>query len=263
MVTSSTGDDQRRPLAARSVLLSLLLGNTPPRAPVARLVRTAALFGIAEGAVRTALSRMVAAGEVAANGDGWYQISSDRLLTRQRRQLASRRAVRQPWTDRSWVQAVVVADGRRPAPARSRLRDELHQARFAELREGVWLRPDNLDDSMPAHGVLQWFRGHPLAHTDPADLATRLWDLDGWARRADRLIEQMERSIGPLAGHDHRSLADGFVTSADVLRHFQADPLLPDELVPAEWPGDELRRAYDRFDETYRACLATYFRADP
>ena len=38
-----------RPLTARSVLLSALLGTTPPRLPVGRLVRAAELFGITIG----------------------------------------------------------------------------------------------------------------------------------------------------------------------------------------------------------------------
>ena len=48
-----------RPLNARSVIASLLLGVHPPRLPGARIVRWCALFGIAEGTARVALSRMV------------------------------------------------------------------------------------------------------------------------------------------------------------------------------------------------------------
>jgi phenylacetic acid degradation operon negative regulatory protein len=55
-------------------------------------------------------------------------------------------------------------------------------------------------------------------------------------------------------------LAPGFVLSASVLRHFQADPLLPDELLPADWPGRSLRREYDAWDVAYRAVLAHHAR---
>ncbi|MGH9083953.1 MAG: PaaX domain-containing protein, C- domain protein, partial [Acidimicrobiales bacterium] len=78
-----------RPLAARSVLASVLLGTDPPWLPTPLLVRTAALFGISEGAVRTALSRMVATGEAAVE-DGGYRLAG-RLVARQARQAASRR----------------------------------------------------------------------------------------------------------------------------------------------------------------------------
>lgn len=254
-----------RPLTARSVLLSLLLGNTPPRAPVAQLVRTAALFGIAEGTARTALSRMAAAGEVTTD-DGWYELASERLLSRQARQLRSRRAETRAWDGASWIQAVVATDGRRPAAERARLRDRLGRARLAELREGIWLRPDNLADTDEvvdaiAGSELTWFVGRPI-DDDPAALAARLWDLDAWARGAGVLIAAMDRLLEPLRADDHRALADGFVTSAAVLRHFQADPLLPDALVPDGWPGRRLRTSYDTYDAAYRACLATYFRTE-
>jgi phenylacetic acid degradation operon negative regulatory protein len=261
---TSPGTSDTRPLTARSVLLSLLLGNTPPRAPVAQLVRTAELFGIAEGTARTALSRMARSGEVTAR-DGWYELTSERLLARHDRQSASRRAHTGAWHDRRWLHAVVAIDGRRPATERARLRDALRAARLAELREGVWMRPDNLGPgtSSGARNVehqLDWFTTEPLG--DPADLAARLWDLDRWTADTHVLIERMHVLDEPLTRHDHRALADGFVTSAAVLRHFQADPLLPGPLLPDHWPGTELRTEYDRYDATYRACLATYFRRD-
>src|SRR5829696_3691172 len=98
------GGDSERRLTARSVLASTLLGTRPPRLPVGRLVRAGALFGIAEGTVRTALSRMAAAGEVDAD-DGWYRLSGA-LLERQRRQDESRAAATVAWDGR-WSLAVV------------------------------------------------------------------------------------------------------------------------------------------------------------
>ena len=95
-----------RPLTARSVIASTLLGTTPPRLPGRLLVRAGALFGLAEGTVRTALSRMVAAGELTAD-DGTYALAGP-LLARQARQDESRRAVvaAETW-DGGWTMAVV------------------------------------------------------------------------------------------------------------------------------------------------------------
>ena len=250
-------------LTARSVLLSVLLGTDPPRLPVRRLVRTTQLFGIAEGTTRTALSRMAAAGEVVAD-DGWYGLGSDRLLARQARQAASRQGDTAPWDGTTWRQAVVVADAPRTADSRAALRAALAGARLAELREGLWLRPDNLGDlpaavpGAPGEG-LRWFRASPDG--DPAALAARLWPLDAWSARADELVERMAGLVGPLEAGEREVLADGFVLSADVLRHVQADPLLPSQLLPPGWPGDGLRRTYDRYDHAYRATLATWLAA--
>jgi len=252
-------------LTARSVLLSVLLGTTPPRLPVRRLVRTTELFGIAEGTTRTALSRMAAAGEVTA-GDGWYELAADRLLARQARQSASRAARTATWEGGRWVEAVVAAEGRRPAAERAALRNALAAARLGELREGVWLRPDNLGSpARLAAGVaagagdgggdgVVWFSVVPDG--DPVTLAARLWPLGSWAEGARRLVARMAELVGPLEAGDRRPLADGFVLSADVLRHVQADPLLPAELLPPGWPGARLRADYDRYDAAYRSVLA-------
>jgi phenylacetic acid degradation operon negative regulatory protein len=254
-------------LTARSVLLSVLLGTDPPRLPVRRLVRTTELFGIAEGTTRTALSRMTAAGEVTADG-GWYELTAGRLLARQARQAASREARTKPWPGGDWAQAVVVASGRRPAAERAALRTALATARLAELREGVWLRPDNLGDlaaevaSGPGVGPddeVRWFRARPDG--DARALAARLWPLDAWSAEARRLVVRMAALTGPLASGDPQPLADGFVLSAAVLRQVQADPLLPAELLPDDWPGATLRADYDRWDAGYRAVLADWLRS--
>jgi phenylacetic acid degradation operon negative regulatory protein len=56
-------------------------------------------------------------------------------------------------------------------------------------------------------------------------------------------------------------LAPGFTLSAAVLRHLQADPLLPPELLTPEWPGDRLRHSYDEWDRRYRETLTSWSRA--
>jgi phenylacetic acid degradation operon negative regulatory protein len=249
----------RKPLTARSVLASVLLGSEPPWLPTALLVRTGELFGLAEGTVRTALSRMVAAGELEVV-DGGHRLTG-RLLARQARQSASRRAEVVDW-DGSWELAVVGAAGARPAGDRAALRAALTTLRLAELREGAWVRPANLDPARSpdatrvASAQVTWWRA---ARPDPAPDPTGLWDLAGWAADADVLLGEMAELLGPLEDGDTGTLAEGFVLSAAVLRHLQADPLLPADLLPRGWPGADLRSTYDRFDDAYRAVLTTWF----
>ncbi|MBW3669742.1 MAG: PaaX domain-containing protein, C- domain protein [Actinobacteria bacterium] len=228
----------RNGFSARSVVASTLLGAKPPVLPVRVLVRSAGLFGIAEGTVRVALSRMVAAGELTQDDDGPYRLTGH-LLERQVRQEAGRRPRLRRWSGR-WTTAVVVATGRAAAD-RAALRSRLARQRMGELREGVWLRPDNL--AVPADDECLWGAWRPDA--DPVALARSLWDVDGWAADADVLRTR-------LAGWTaDAGLAAGFVLSADVLRHFNADPLLPAELLPPSWPGDGLRADYEAFDAEF------------
>jgi len=247
------------PLTARSVLASVLLGTDPPWLPTPLLVRTAALFGITEGTVRTALSRMAAGGEAEAEAGG-YRLSG-RLVERQHRQLASRRAEVQSW-DGTWELATIGTDHARPAAERAALRNALTTLRLVELREGVWGRPANLDaERMPEAASVagRWcIRWRGATPTPPPEVG-RLWDLRTWAAAATGLQREMAHLVAPLEGGDTTALAEGFVISAAVLRRLQADPLLPPELLPRSWPGTALRTDYDHYDRVYRSSLRRWF----
>ncbi|HLH28338.1 MAG TPA: PaaX family transcriptional regulator C-terminal domain-containing protein, partial [Acidimicrobiales bacterium] len=226
----------------------------PPELPVAHLVRLARLFGISENRARVALSRMVAAGEATTDGAGRYRLAG-RLLDRQERQLAGLSGWDGPW-DGGWWFLVVRAVGR-SAEERSGRRARLAGARFAECREGVWARPDNLPVPAAVAGDpdLLVLRAEPSG--DGRRLAADLWDLDGWATKAEELRRRLEAT--PTLGPD--DLAPGFVLSAAVVRHLVGDPLLPADLLPARWPGGSLRRTYDGWDRRYRDVLRAWGRA--
>ncbi|MFE6774832.1 PaaX family transcriptional regulator C-terminal domain-containing protein [Streptomyces sp. NPDC057702] len=231
-----------RPLTARSIVLSTLLGHHPAELPARALVRAGQVFGTAEGTIRVALTRMVAAGDLEPR-ERTYRLT-ERLLARQARQDDSRAPRLRPWTG-DWEIALVTGE-RRPAPERAALRQAMGTLRLAELREGSWLRPANLDRPRPPVAAEQcaWLTGAPEA--DPVALAARLWDLDGWARQARWLLST-------LAETDR--LADRFAVAAAILRHLLTDPVLPDPLLPARWPGEALRDAYAAFEEEFRTTV--------
>ncbi|MEM8902091.1 MAG: PaaX domain-containing protein, C- domain protein [Actinomycetota bacterium] len=250
-------NDIGRSLSTRSVLLSTLLGTDPPRLPVARLVRAGAIFGSSEGAVRTALSRLQASGDVTSD-DGWYELSP-RLADRRRRQEDSR-SLRRRRHDGSW-RLLVVRDGRRDRSARDALRGALGRHRLAELREGVWGRPDNLDgpDPVEAREQCDAFRG--VRPDDPAALARRLWDVPRWSSTAHDLRAQLVPLHDRLVAGDEDALRPGFELSAAVLRHLLADPALPRDLVDDAGAGESLRSHYDEFDAAFRSVLLDWLRS--
>ena len=232
------------PLTARSVALSTLLGYHPPALPVSALVKVGELFGIRDRAIRVALTRMVRDGEVTVD-DGVYRLS-ERLLRRQADQDALTSPPTRRWTG-GWEMAVVTSTNR-PLAERVALRKSMVRYRMGELREGVWMRPDNL--SRELDGIIadqcEFFVSH---HSDSASLAASLWDLPGWAAEADRLLTVLDEA---------ESLAEGFMATAEVIRHLLLDPYLPDELLPAGWPGDRLRERYTDFNANYSERLRKY-----
>ena len=247
-----------RPLSARSVMASLLLGRRVPQAPVADLVRWCELFGITEGTGRVALHRMAAKGEIVAT-DGVYRLAG-RLAGRQVRQETSLVPRVRPWTG-DWRVAVVAAT-RRDAPTRAALRDAMRRLHFAERREGFWLRPDNLELELPdtVQQQCEWFLAQP--DDDPIALADRLFGPAEWARRAETLTARLAATTEQL-GPDTDGVAEAFLAGAAALRHIGGDPLLPPTLLPADWPGDELRAAYSHYRRAFDATARAWFRASP
>lgn len=222
------------PLTARSVLLSVLLGSHPPRLPVRALVRVGQLLGVSEGTIRVALSRMTAEGELASEA-GWYRLTgrlADRQAALDRGRRPPVRAWRQTWELAVWSDELGAGE-------RASLADACAGAGLAPAREGVWMRPDNLNRAWPEScaGAL---RVVGRIDGDQVALAARLWDLAGWALEGGQLAAAMDARPDP---------AGRFALAAAIARHLRTDPLLPAVLLPPAWPGERLRRLYDGYED--------------
>lgn len=236
----SADPESTRPLTARSVVLSLLLGSHPEPLSSAGLVAAAGLFGLTPATTRVALSRAVTAGDVERSDAG--HLLGPRLRARQARQEQALAPRLLDW-DGIWETAVVVVSGLSSA-GRSQLRDDLASYRLAELRPGVWMRPANLarPRSYVEDASLRTFLAEPVEQ-DADELAAALWDLDEWATTGARLISALESATHP---------ADRFLGAARIVRHLVTDPILPDPLLPPGWPGRALRESYADYQRELR-----------
>lgn len=255
-----------RPLTPRSVVLSVLLGSRPPELPVAALVEFTSLFDITPGACRTALSRMVATGELDSD-DGIYRLGEG-LHERRRQQESGRLPAPTSW-DGTWWFATVVADRRSTAERRAH-RSRMSGARFGELRPDTWLRPANL----PAPDGLALLTRGPIVAGDEDGLVRRLWDLEALDERADTLRSELDHVVDVLSAEDRRrgrraagrrdddghdaGLADTFVVLAAALRHLRREPQLPAALAPSD-RADRLRATYAGVERRFQAALADFF----
>jgi phenylacetic acid degradation operon negative regulatory protein len=237
-------DLDTRPLTARSVALSLLLGAHPARMSPAQLAGAGEHFGIPAATLRVALTRAVASGDL-DRVDGDY-VLGERLVERQRRQDEGVQDAETTW-DGSWEMVVVVAVGRTGAD-RAALRQRLDRARLAELREGTWMRPANLRRApvLDDDDVTTTFRARPDG--DPSALAAALWDLPALVDSGRNLLGTLQRTTDP---------APRLRVASEIVRHLAADPLLPPELLPSDWPGTALREAYATYQAELRALTVT------
>jgi phenylacetic acid degradation operon negative regulatory protein len=233
-----------RPFNARSLVLSVLLGLPEPRLPASAIQRLTGPFGIAAGTMRTALSRMVAAGEL-ANDDGDYELRG-RLLERKAAQDIGRRPPGDAW-DGTWWIAAVTAPSRTVADRRE-FRAHMVNARMGELRPDTWLRPANLAVPHVRRDVAL-VRG-PLTGPTPHELVRVLWNLPAIEARCRTLLTALEAPDPGLPAMMQRAAA--------VVRFLRDEPLLPRSLTPDSWPVDELRDRYRDLDRRMGKALAAF-----
>lgn len=241
------------------MIASTLLGVDPPRLPALALVRSGELFGLTEGATRTALSRMTASGDLEAD-DGGYRLAGA-LLDRHSRQRDARAPGPRRW-DGTWELAIVATE-RRPAAERARLREAARRLRLAEVREGCWARPANLDPARsPAERAIVGAQCLTVAGARPDDPAAFVdaFRPGVWAAGARTLLEEMAAALPALERRDPSVLAATFELDAAVVRHLLADPVLPEELAPPGWPAGALRQAFDRFDGGFKETWRAWYR---
>jgi phenylacetic acid degradation operon negative regulatory protein len=220
-----------RPVSTRSALLTLLIGGPPHHGTFgsAQLVAFAEAVGISESTARVALSRMVTSGDLVRDEEG-YSLS-ERLAARRERQQAALDPPLKRWRG-DW-EVVVVTETGRAAAERASLRSELAGLRLAELREGVWMRPDNLRRGVGSDATTRLVT-RPVE--DPERLVAVLWDLPAWVARGHAIL-------AAVAGAP--SKGDRFAACVAGVRHLLTDPLLPEQLRPADWPAAPIRAAYD------------------
>lgn len=240
-----------RALTARSAILSVLLGSHPAQAPAGWIVRVGTGLGLQESAVRAALTRMVAAGDLDRGADATYRLS-ERLAERQRRQDRAISPHPRSWQG-EWILAIVTV-GAADSTDRAAFRETLRLARFGELREGVWCRPDNIAADLPdpARQRVSLFTGRPA---EPAiALADRLFTPDRWAHRARELLTALD---------DAESMGTRFAVAAATVRHILDDPVLPPELLPADWPGALVRERYEAFVTEFQDFATNLIESKP
>lgn len=189
------------------------------------------MYGVSESTARVTLTRMVAADDVTR--DGGLITLTDRHSERQAHQTGSLMPREKPW-GRDWSIVVVTVVGL-PPPERAAIRQCFTHLRMAEVRDGVWARPDNL---VPASGP--GFPDRALHVVGPvsrssAELVADLWDLSDWATRGAELASSLASALNPVTR---------LTIGAALVRHLRLDPVLPSELQPAGWPSTELRQVY-------------------
>ncbi len=214
---------------------------------MAALVRMLAPLEINAPAVRTAISRMVR--------QGWLvpvRLSSGRgyaLTERARQRLddAAARIYRTRATTWSGTWDLLVLDPITDRSARERVRSGLSFLGYAPLTDNTWISPyasTEVADLLAAEKAeVSRFEARD---GDPRVRAQRAWDLTAlgrsyaaWHREARTLVADPESVLTGVQLDDEDERA--FVIRSHLVHEWRkflfTDPGLPQELLPADWPG--------------------------
>ena len=225
------------PLRAGGFIVTLYGDVVVPRGGevwIGNIIETCAAVGISETLVRTAVSRLVAAGRLEGRRAG--RRSFYRLSEAARTEFdAADRAIYGPDKEPGWRFVFM------PEAMGETAMAQLERAGFARLKPQLAVGPDRL----PAPEGALCFSARP--ETGLAilpEFAAGAWDLAGHAEAYGRFIER----FGPLANAPPASGAMA-LSMRLLLVHFYRqvllrDPRLPADALPAGWPGHAARKLF-------------------
>jgi phenylacetic acid degradation operon negative regulatory protein len=238
---------------ARSALFDLYgdhLASRGETAPVAALVRCLGALEITPPAVRTAVSRMVRQGWLAAvrtpGGPGY---AATPQATRRLDESAARiyRTRDERWDGRWHLLAV---DRMRDRSQRDRVRAGLRFLGYGAIDDTTWIaaRPSiELDPLLRAETVAAQ-RFTATHDGDTTALVAQVWDLESLGAAYDGWLAAARTAVAGLDPEVSDEVA--FATRSRLVHEWRkflfTDPRLPDQLLPPDWSG---RRAAQYFDD--------------
>ena len=257
-------------VTAKSIITEVLsVGEASghPVVQVSLLIDACAIFGFSANTVRVTLVKMRVDGTVDSPERGAYQLGKKSLELSHRVmgwRTVSERVV--DW-DGSWVGVYTGHLTRTDRSALGKRTRALRLVGFRELEEGLYVRPNNLRGGVPEVRVLLQRLGvesiavvtrlEELSGLDSAR-ARGLWDCESIVAGYSELREQLEDSTArrdelPL----EEAMREVFLLGREVIRWVALDPLLPEQMVPAN-ERDALVEAMTRYDETGQTLWRRY-----
>ncbi|WP_030721489.1 PaaX family transcriptional regulator C-terminal domain-containing protein [Streptomyces sp. NRRL F-2580] len=237
--------------------------------PVSALIRLLGAVGVDAPSVRSSVSRLKRRGFLlparAADGSAAYGLSEE---AQQLLDDGDRRIYGSPPLSDEWLVAVFSV----PEQERSKrhlLRSRLARLGFGAVAPGVWIAPARLAEET-AHTLerlhltpyVELFRGAHLGFAPSAEAVARWWDLAALAKQHEEFLDVHEPALRALQSGPEPTPEEayrGYLFALDSWRRLPyADPGMPRELLPADWPGDRAAAVFAGLHERLRDSGAAF-----
>ena len=246
---------KREPSRTGSIVITVFGDAIVPRGGsvwLGTLLEFFKMLDIDSGVVRTAMSRLAADGWLTREKVGrnsFYRLAEK---GRQTFEAATRHIYDPPqsdWTGR--FELLLISNGE----DRDASRDALRNAGFGSPLPGVWVAPSGVPVPDEAAGAI---RLEVSAEDDSGRrLLSASWPLDRTADAYVKFMKMFEPLRAAIETGTDLSEADAFTARILLIHYYRRvvlrDPLLPESLLPMDWPG---RAARALCGEIHRALLA-------
>ncbi|MEO3847302.1 PaaX family transcriptional regulator C-terminal domain-containing protein [Streptomyces sp. B8F3] len=248
-------------------------GADAGRVPVAALIRLLGAVGVDAPAVRSAVSRLKRRGllvPVRHEGGAAYALSPSArtLLDDGDRRIYRREAPAGPG---DWLLAVFsVPESERRK--RHLLRSRLARLGFGQAAPGVWIAPSHVAEEtrhtlrrLELAPYVDLFRGTHEGFTPTPEAVARWWDLPATAKLHEAFLDAHEPVLARWSARPAAEQPAGpdayrdYLLALDAWRHLPyADPGLPPEVLPPDWPGARAAEVFAALDDRLRTAAVHF-----
>lgn len=250
-----TEDAAVRPQTLMLNLLGRYLLGRQVVVSAASVIEVFARAGIGQHAARSTLSRMVNRGMLTRQRHGramYFGLTAqaERILHDGEDRIWRSGAVNQDW-DGYWT-LLGFSLPESWQRQRHELRSQLTWAGFGPLFNGLWAAPGRVEvtDLVASLGLesrVKAFYAEVVPGTDIARMAWENWDLDAVASRYHGFLTRWQGPDTPARRGD--PLAAQLLLVSDWLQVIRADPRLPAQHLPADWPAAKAESLFVELDQ--------------
>jgi len=242
-LVNSTSMPQRQHTlpSPKRLVLSLLSAHDLDQVEISRLLQWGSLFDIDAAAMRVTVGRLTRQGLLRSPQRGLYCIGPEgELITQTARDWVNAEQRIGPWHG-EWIMVHTSHLGRSNKTALRARERAFRLNGLAEFVAGLWCRPANFNESLPAtrarllslglEAEAVIIRAADMPGTGEKELFA-LWPREHLEDSYHRHIRSMEKSLSGLGKLSlSRAALETMLIGEAVIRQINADPLLPDPMV--------------------------------